>query len=120
MNIQVRESNGKKYIEGLPGYKLIETETDVIDLIGCCGENYSQHILLYPENLSEGFFDLKTLEAGYMLQKFVTYCIRAALVLPLEFELTGRFREMALEANRGQHFRVFHERNQAVDWLLKG
>ena len=119
MNVNIINKQGKTYIAGIPGKRFIENEYDALDLLALCGEHGSRQILLYAENLTERFFDLKTRLAGTILQKFMNYGIQAVLVLPQEEMEKGRFREMALEANRGRHFRIFHDSESAEAWLLQ-
>ncbi len=116
--MQVRQKNNQKFIEGDPGLRLISNERDVIDLIGFCGEQEAVGILLYPENLPVDFFDLKSGQLGTILQYFVTYYLKVALVLSPEF-VKGRFKEFAVESNRGNHFRTFYDRESAEKWLIR-
>ncbi|MGE5391618.1 MAG: DUF4180 domain-containing protein [Deltaproteobacteria bacterium] len=119
MKCRTIETNGVKYVEGPYNALLIKTDTDAVDLLSFCGENDTNRLLLWASNLHEDFFDLKTGLAGAVLQKFVNYGIKAAAVIPAELVNQGRFREMALEANRGQHFRIFTEAGDAEAWLIE-
>ena len=118
MNTKVVRKNGKTYIEGMQGEMLIRDEQDAVDLIGFCGEHNAQALMLHTENLPDRFFDLKSLQAGTILQKFVTYSVRVALLLQTEEAEYGRFCEMVTEANRSTHFRVFRNREDAEKWLI--
>jgi len=118
MNAKAIRKDGIMYIEGNQGKALIRSEQDAVDLIGFCGEHNAQALLLYPENLPDRFFDLKSRQAGAILQKFVTYSVRVALLLQTEEAKYGRFGEMVTEANRGGHFRVFRNREDAEKWLI--
>jgi hypothetical protein len=119
MNIQIVEKHGKKYAKGISGQKIIENERDVVDIIGFCGEHNIRQIMLHAENLTEHFFDLKSRQAGMILQKFVTYQVQVAIVLSLDYMKQGKFREMVVEANQGKHFRIFHDRDEAEAWLMR-
>lgn len=119
MEIEVIIKDGKKIIEGIPGKKLICNEADAVELVGICGENDTNLLLLYAENLSENFFDLRSGEAGAILQKFRTYYIRGAAVLSPEIAKQGKFGEMVKEENRGQYFHVFDDREKAEEWLVR-
>ncbi len=106
------------YLECLLGDGWIEKEADALDLVAACGENRVQRLLLYSENLSDDFYQLKTGLAGAILLKFSTYHIKVAAVLKPEQVNQGRFREMALEANRSnREFHIFYNRPKAVEWL---
>ncbi|MCP4134918.1 MAG: DUF4180 domain-containing protein [bacterium] len=118
MNATVVKKFGKTYIAGIDGLKLIENESDAVDVVGLCGENDTQDLLLFTDNLTDSFFDIKSRVAGTIMQKFVNYSIRiAAVISPAHLE-SPRFREMALESNKGNHFRVFFNRDEAEGWLI--
>jgi hypothetical protein len=110
MNYKVVEQGSKKYIECVPSVKCIENERDALELVAICGENDTNRFMLYAENLTEDFYQLRTSVAGDILQKFVNYYIKGVAVLTPELVNQGRFREMVIEANRGRHFHVFYER----------
>jgi len=116
--MQVIKTNEKTFIEGLPNQTLINNEHDAVDVIGFCGEHEAVGVLLYPDNLPENFFNLKSGQVGLILQKFVNYYLKFALVLSPDF-IKGRFKEFAVESNRGNHFRTFNNRDDAVEWLVK-
>jgi len=116
MDYKVVEKNGNRYIEGIKGKLIIGKEQDALDLIGICGENDTQLILLHSDNLAHDFYDLKTILAGNVLQKFVNYRMKVALVIPAN-QVKGRFSEMVKESNRGNFFRAFENKDQAVKWL---
>lgn len=118
MDYWVREKNQHKYIEGMPGKKIISNEQDALDWVAICGEHDTNRLMLHAGNLSENFFKLRTGLAGQVLQKFVNYYLKVAAVIPPEQVNQGRFKEMTFEANRGNHFRVFSDQQSAEDWLV--
>ncbi|MBN1411379.1 MAG: DUF4180 domain-containing protein [Spirochaetales bacterium] len=116
MRVNISEANGKKYLEGIPGFTLVRDENDAVDIMSAGAHERIDRLLLYAENLTEDFYDLKTRVAGNILQKFMNYRIRIAAVIPAEY-LKGRFGEMVSEANSGNDFRVFQDKDKALDWL---
>ena len=116
MGIVVKEINGRKYVEVQEGTTVITREEDAVDLAGICGVNDTDLLLLSRDTLPEEFYDLKSGLAGAVLQKFSNYRIKAAAIIQPE-KITGRFREMVIETNRGNHFRVFKNREDAERWL---
>ena len=118
MNYKVIEAGHIKYIELFSCESPISTEQDAVDLVAICGENDTNLLMLHSEAISNDFFRLKTGVAGKVLQKFVNYYIKAVAVIPDERVNTGKFKEMASEANKGNHFRVFADKEQAEKWLL--
>jgi PadR family transcriptional regulator, regulatory protein AphA len=114
---QIIQYNGVNIIEFLPSDEMIQGERDMLDLFAETYDADTNRILLSAANLPPAFYDLKTGLAGEVLQKFSTYSIRAAAVLTPELVGTGRFREMVVEANRSSTFRVYFDREAALEWL---
>ncbi|NLK96855.1 MAG: DUF4180 domain-containing protein [Epulopiscium sp.] len=118
MNYQIREIDHKKYIEIFSSSRPLSTENDALDLIALCGEHNTNLLMIHYDALSEDFFNLKTKAAGNMIQKFVNYQIKAVAVIPREIIQKGRLKEMALETNKGNHFRMYETKEEAEKWLL--
>ena len=119
MNYQIRELENKQYIELISSTNLISTENDTLDLISLCWEHDSNLVIIHYEALSEDFFELKTKAAGNIMQKFINYGIKVAAIIPQEILQKGRFKEMALETNKGNHFRMYGSKEEAEKWLLQ-
>lgn len=117
MNYRVIQTGSQKYIQCLPGETRLENEQDAIDLVAACGENGTQQLMVFADNLSNDFYRLSSGVAGNILLKFSNYRIRVAAVLSHELVNQGRFREMVIETNRGNQFRVFYETAEAEMWL---
>ena len=94
--------------------------SEILELVAACLENGTDRLLLHAQNLSGDFYRLRTGLAGDVLQKLANYHIRVAAVIPPDLIGQGRFREMVLEANRGNQFRVFPDRELAEEWLVRG
>lgn len=74
--------------------------------------------LLYGGNLTRGFFDLSSGEAGAVLQKLRNYGVRLAVVCPAgSVRFSSRFGELLAEERLGQHFAVLETREAARRWL---
>jgi len=117
MNYQVVEKNKKKYIRLNPSGSLIRSEADAMELLSACGEHETNLLLIPGERLSDEFFRLRTGIAGSILQKFVQYGIKCAVVLDPDLS-KGRFRELLIESNRGNDFRFYTSIEEAETWLL--
>jgi len=66
------------YYSCAPDGKKLRTERDAVDLIS---EAHSADVIVIPvERLDPDFFKLRTGVAGQMLQKFVTYGKRIAII----------------------------------------
>ncbi|WP_144937519.1 DUF4180 domain-containing protein [Paenibacillus sp. 32O-W] len=119
MNYQIREIENKKYIELISAAEPLGTENDALDLIALCWEHGINALMIHYTALSEDFFKLKTKSAGNIIQKFINYGIKAAAIIPRETIQKGRFKEMAMETNKGNHFRLYESKEEAEKWLLK-
>jgi hypothetical protein len=111
--------NGKSFIAGDPGQRLLQLAGDVSKLIEACFNNQTLRVLLYAENLTDRFFDLSSLEAGEILQKLRNYKIRLAVVVAKSTQLTSAFRDLMVEEKRNQYFRLFEDREKAEAWLVE-
>ncbi|MBP1991641.1 DUF4180 domain-containing protein [Paenibacillus eucommiae] len=118
MNYQIREIDSKKYIELISTTEPLSTENDALDLVALCWEHETYALMIHYTALSEDFFKLKTKLAGNMIQKFINYGIKAAVIIPQETIQTARFKEMAMETNKGNHFRLYESKEEAEKWLL--
>ncbi len=118
MEIQLETLGEYTCIETLPGSGLLADEADVLDLIAACGEHQTDRLLINQENIPDAFYDLHTGLAGSVLLKLTTYHIKAAAVVDSALSKKGKFFDFALETNRGNDFRVFQTREEALDWLL--
>ena len=115
MNYEIVEKSNKQYI-----YinSQLSSEEDVLDIIGICMGNNACFLMFNKEALTEDFFNLKTGLAGMALQKFMNYHIKVAAIIEDENKIQGRFRELLVEVNRGNDFRVFKNIEDAETWLL--
>jgi len=118
MNYQIIEIDNKKYIELISTTEPLSTENDALDLIALCWEHEINSLMIHYTSLSEDFFKLKTKVAGNMIQKFINYGIKAAAIMPQDTVQKGRFKEMAMETNKGNHFRMYEDKVEAEKWLL--
>lgn len=111
--------NGKYFIEGNAGQPLLQQVDDITKVIEACFNYQTKRVLLYSENLTDRFFDLSSLEAGEILQKFRNYKIRLAVVIGHSMQLSSAFRDLMVEENRNQFFRLFEDWEKAEAWLTK-
>ncbi len=116
--LAISEEAGLRFVEGPKNRELMHTAKDVDLVVEACFSSHINVTLLYASNLPKNFFDLSSGEAGTILQKLRNYRIRLAIVwTPADAQLNTRFREMAREEKRGNHFRLFESREEARNWL---
>lgn len=116
-DVRLIEKQNHRFVEAAGEADLLECEEDLDTLIGFCSEFHADRMMLHGSMLSKNFFDLKSGQAGMILQKLVNYQIKTAAVLARE-QIRGKFGEFVVETNRGHHFRVFFNRHDAEAWLL--
>ncbi len=76
-------------------------------------------LVLDEKDLSPEFFDLKTGLAGQVLQKFVNYRTRLALIVRDPSHHGGRFSELVQEHRVHPTVRFFREEQPARQWLAQ-
>jgi len=118
MNYKVIERDNQKYIECDSAETPLSSEQDAIDLIAACWENDTSLVMLHSEVLAEDFFKLKTGLAGQVLQKFMNYHIKVAVIITDEQKIKGKFKELLAESNKRNDFRVFSNIEEAENWIL--
>ncbi len=118
MNYKMREKDSKKYIELISTSEPLSTENHALDLVALCWEQDTFLLMMDFAALAQDFFKLKTKVAGNFLQKFINYNIKTAVIMPQEIIKEGRFKEMVIETNKGNHFRIYESKEEAENWLL--
>lgn len=118
MQFKVVEKADGRYIECISAESPLGTEQDALDLVAICSENDIGHLIIHAEALSDDFFKLKTGVAGQMLQKFINYQVKTAVILTNEQIIKGKFKEMLTESNKRNDFRVFNSIREAENWLF--
>ncbi len=117
MDSRVIDIKAVRIVETVPDSGVIQSEEDALDLVAACGEFRSSRLLVHHENLAGDFYNLKSGLAGDVLLKFSNYHLRVAALIPAERIGEGRFAEFAMETNRGRQFRIFQNRQDALEWL---
>jgi hypothetical protein len=96
----------------------LETEQNALNLVALCGEKDTRRLMLLQGTLSQSFFELKTGAAGAIMQKFINYSIKTAIVVPDQSGFGARFQELKYETGKGSQYRFFSDKAQAESWLL--
>lgn len=94
---------GVKTLNCDPHGPTIRNERDAVDVIGAALSHRCALVVLPVERLDEAFFALKTRIAGEMIQKFVNYELRLAIIgdITRHLEASGALRDFVAETNRG-------------------
>jgi hypothetical protein len=98
----------------------LRTGRDATDLIGDAGGAGADMIVIPVERLDEDFFRLRTGVAGEMVQKFVTYHKRVAIVGDVSAHVneSKSFHDFVYEANRGRDLWFVADREELDRRLL--
>lgn len=96
----------------------IQTYSDISDAIGACIG--AEGLILSEADLAPEFFDLKSGLAGEVLQKFVNYKMRVAIVLADPKAYGERFSELAYEHRSHSLIRFVGSMGEAKAWLDTG
>lgn len=97
---------------------LITDVPSALDLIvSATYETGSERIVLSKAALCEEFFDLKTRIAGEILQKFVTYHVKVAIVGDFSAYTSKSLTDFIRESNQGKHIFFLNEEEQAIETL---
>ena len=94
---------GKVVVAELTDEKAVVSEVqEVLDLMGDCGFNGCNRIILKEENLNPDFFRLHTGLAGEILQKFSTYDFKLAIIGEFSKYRSKNLQDFIRESNKGR------------------
>ena|SRR5689334_8283019 len=81
----------------------LHSERDAIDIVGAALSARCNFVVVPVERLDDAFFSLKTRIAGEIIQKFVNYELRLAIIgdIARHVEASTALRDFVLETNRG-------------------
>jgi hypothetical protein len=108
------ELHGERIFECAAEGAPLCNEQDAVELISEASAHRARFIVIPAERLDGNFFSLKTGVAGAMLQKFVTYQFRVAILgdIPEHLKESSALRDFVRECNRGTQFWFLESRDQ--------
>jgi hypothetical protein len=80
--------------------EIIRETQDAIDLLADAGYYDCRKIIIREENLTPGFFDLKSGIAGDILQKFSTYGVKLAIIGDFSKYKSKSLQDFIYESNK--------------------
>jgi hypothetical protein len=100
-----RAIHGVRILEFEADGPLLKDDRDVADFLSAAWGQQADLVVLPAEQLGEDFFNLRTGFAGAVLQKFVTYSMRVAILGDISSHIaaSSALRDFVVESNRGQH-----------------
>ncbi len=108
----LEDADMSTYFEPTPAHPF-----DPTAVVISCIESGAQALLLDEGTLPAHFFDLSSGAAGELLHKLSVYRMRMAAVVPDPSAHSANFQAFMREANKGNQFRFFPTRQEAVAWL---
>lgn len=80
-------------------------------------ETGCHRIVINKAAICEDFFDLSTKIAGEVLQKFVNYDVKLAIIGDFSMYASKSLRDFIYESNKGRHIFFLADEEQAIDLL---
>lgn len=117
MEIVFHQQNKDKIAEIISDEILITKVQDALDLMANINYQSSQKIILYERNITTDFFDLKTGIAGEVLQKFVTYNFKLAIIGDFAKYNSNSLNAFIIECNRGNQLFFLSNTDEAIKHL---
>ncbi len=115
MVIKSHEINNIRIAEVISDEVIIQSAQDGLDLMGNIYYQGFDKIVLYEENITPDFFDLKTKIAGEILQKFSNYRIGLAIVGDFSKFESKSMRDFIFESNKAQHINFVNMLEEALE-----
>lgn len=78
------------------------------------------HIVLNKSLICEDFFNLRTRLAGEILQKFINYQVKIAIVGDFSVYLSKSLKDFIYESNNGKDIFFLSNEKQAIERLSRG
>jgi len=92
----------------------VKSLDDVADALGA---SLGRGIVLAEGDLGPTFFDLRSGLAGELIQKFVNYRVRAAIIVATPANYGERFAELAYEHATHPTVRFVGSIDEAIEWM---
>ncbi len=118
MNITIIKENNLEIAVVNSSEILITDVQSALDLIATVRyETGCDRIILNKSAIVEDFFDLKTRLAGDILQKFVNYYVKVAIIGDFSLYSSNSLKDFIYESNKGKNIFFVPDEKQAVEKL---
>jgi len=101
MELKILEVNQQKVAEIISDDVVINNIQDALDVMANADYQGARSIILYEQNLNPEFFELRTGMAGEVLQKYVNYQMKLAIIGQFEKFNSKSLKAFMIESNRG-------------------
>lgn len=118
MKIEITEKNDVEIAVVTSENVIIRDMQSALDLIATVGfETGCGRIVINKGAICEEFFDLKTRLAGEILQKFIIYNMKIAIVGDFSMYSSKSLRDFIYESNKGKDIFFLPTEQEAIDKL---
>lgn len=100
MDIQISQLNDQRVVATLSVEQKLNDERDATDLVANAVYQDCYHIVLSQAQLPKDFFDLSSQVAGNILQKFVNYRVKLAIIGDFTSIKSNALQAFVVECNR--------------------
>jgi hypothetical protein len=119
MNINLINIKGTEIAEVTGDEILLRNTQDAVDLIGNCGNQGAEGVILHEHNIVPEFFDLETNIAGDILERFSTYRMKLAIVGDFSKYTSHSLKDFIYESNKAGWISFVATINDAGTALIK-
>jgi hypothetical protein len=119
METNLIERNSVKIAEIISDKVEINNVQDALDLMVNISCLKVRNIILYEKNLSSNFFELRTKLAGEILQKYVNYKMKLAIIGDFNKYNSNSLNAFIVECNQGKQIFFTADLESAIEKLLK-
>lgn len=119
MKIDVFKHNNEHIAEVKDTGILISNLDDGLQIMVDCAAQEAYKAILYQENISADFFELKTKLAGDILQKYTQYGFDIAIVGDFSIYNSKSLNDFIYESNKGRKINFVATRDEAITRLSK-
>lgn len=118
MKIRTVEANGLKLaIVNSPTKLLSDTQSALDFMMSVQYETGTNRIMLYQKEIAEDFFVLSTRLAGDILQKFINYHVKLAIIGDFSIYTSKPLQDFIYESNNGKDFFFVTSEDEAIKKL---
>ncbi|MDO1451130.1 DUF4180 domain-containing protein [Rhodocytophaga aerolata] len=118
MRIEIREIKGITLAEVISESLVIGNLQDALELIGNCGYQGVDKVIVQEHNITPDFFDLKTGLAGEVLQKFSTYGLSIAIIGDFSKYSSKSLQDFIYESNKSNRVNFFPSVQEVKERLI--
>ncbi|MGG3307058.1 DUF4180 domain-containing protein [Paenibacillus lautus] len=120
MNIEKVETDGGTIAVVSSNEILIKDVQSALDLMATVQyETGSHRIVMNQSVFSEAFFDLKTRLAGEILQKYINYHVKVAIIGDFSVYPSQSLQDFIYECNKGNDFFFLPSEQQGIERLSR-